>query len=236
MDQEFWTSEHADMIEDNFDEAQRILDVLNQAQEEHEKGGLYFKTTKKLLEVYRPLRFDAVNEKVMKTVESIDAYEEKEEKDFFIALDNILSMPGIYDYYSKEIGRFVTSSSPVTMGLFVHIIDAGIRLLSFTERNDDNELKYSDILKASYIDEKKDPHSLVEQLHTNWATFYRKKNEAITALSIIIFGPIGGRHPSSLYDDNQLKKKFGRFVKMADDIDTICSLADVTQKHEQNKI
>ena len=47
MEQEYWTSEHADKIEENMEEDQRILDTLDKAQEAHEKGGLYFKTTKK---------------------------------------------------------------------------------------------------------------------------------------------------------------------------------------------
>ena len=29
MDEEYWTTEHADLIEENMDEVQRILDVLD---------------------------------------------------------------------------------------------------------------------------------------------------------------------------------------------------------------
>lgn len=229
MEQEYWTIEHAERIEDKVDEAQRIYEALELAQTEHERGGTFFKTTKRLLETYRPLRFDAINEKMLRTVESVDSFDP--ESNLLIALDAILSMPEIYEYYSKEVRHFVSSSIPITMGLFVHMVDAGIRILSFVERNKENELKYSEILKAVYIDEEKDPHALVTQFNTNWATFYRKKNEAITALSIIIFGPLGGRHPSTIFDDNKLTKKYGHFVEMADKIDLICDLASVTEKH-----
>ena len=229
MEQEYWTSEHADAIEENLDEAQRIYDALESAQAEHERGGIFFKTTKRLLEVYRVLRFDAVHEKMLQTVESIG---DDTQQDMFVMLDNILSMPEIYAYYTKEVQKFTRSSVPITMGLMVHAVDAGLRMLSFIERDKQDGLKYSEILKALYVDEQKDPHTLVDQFHTNWATFYRKKNEAITALSIIIFGPLGNRHPSSLFDDNKLKKKYGRFVEWSDKIDLICDLAEVTERYE----
>lgn len=231
MEQEYWTSEHADKIEENMEEVQRILDTLDKAQEAHEKGGLYFKTTKKLLEAYRSLRFDTVNEKMLKVVESADSFSRSEDVGMAVTLDNILSMPEIYAYYSKEVDKFVTSSIPVTMGLFVHIVDSGIKILSFMERKD-KELKYSEILKALYIHEEKTPEELFKEFHTNRSTFYRKKDEAITALSIIIFGPIGSRHPTSLFDDNKLKKKYRRFLEMADTMDVICGMAEVTEAYE----
>ena len=232
MNEEYWTIEHADKINETIDEAQTILDTLDKAQEAHEKGGVYFKTTKKLLETYRALRFDTVNEKMLKVVESADSFSRGEAASLSVTLDNILSMPEIYAYYSKEIDRFVTSSIPVTMGLFVHIIDAGIKIMSFSERKE-TELKYSDILKALYVNEEKSPEELFKGFHTNRSTFYRKKDEAITALSIIIFGPLGNRHPSVLFDDNKLKKKYGRFLYMVDTMDTICGLAEVTEKYEE---
>lgn len=234
MDQEYWTNEHADKIEENMEEVQRILDVLEKAQEAHEKGGLYFKTTKKLLEVYRPLRFDTVNEKMMKVVESSDTFSRYGDVGLAVTLDNILSMPEVYAYYSKEVDRFMSSSTPVTMGLFVHIIDTGIKILSFTERKD-KELKYSEILKALYVNEEKTPEELFKEFHTNRSTFYRKKDEAITALSIIIFGPLGNRHPTSMFEDNKLVKKYGRFVEMADNMDMICGLAELTEEIENKK-
>ena len=232
MDEEYWTTEHADLIEENMDEVQRILDVLDKVQEAHEKGGLYYKTTKKLLETYRSLRFDTVNEKMLKVVESADEFLRYEDVNLAVTLDNILSMPEIYAYYSKEIDRFITSSIPVTMGLLVHIVDAGIKILSFTERKE-KEIKYSEILKALYVDEELPPEDLFKKFHTNRSTFYRKKDEAITALSIIIFGPLGNRHPTLLFDDNILKKKYGRFLHMADTMDTICDLAEITQKYDK---
>ena len=230
MDQEYWTSEHADAIEENLDEAQRILNALELAQTEHERGGIFFNTTKRLLETYRALRFDAINEKMLKTVEAIGDHDDS--TGMQVMLDNILAMPEIYAYYSQEVKKFAESSIPATMGLFVHAVDAGIKMLAFIERDKTGDIKYSDLLKALYVDIEKDPHTLVDEFHTNWATFYRKKNEAITALSIIIFGPLGNRHPSSLFDDNKLKKKYGRFVDWADRIDLICGLAEVTMAHE----
>jgi hypothetical protein len=141
---------------------------------------------------------------MLKTVEAADEFSRYENENLAVTLDNILSMPEVYAYYSKELDRFLTSSLPVTMGLFVHIVDSGIKILSFMERKD-KELRYSELLKAIYVDEEKPPEDLFKDFHTNRSTFYRKKDEAITALSIIIFGPLGGRHPSSLYEDNKLR-------------------------------
>lgn len=232
MEEEYWTTEHAKRMEENLDDAQLIWDTLEKTQQAHEKGGIYFKTTKRLLETYRSLRFDTVNEKMLKVVESADNFSRAESVDLAVSLDNILSMPEIYAYYSKEIDRFVTSSIPVTMGLFVHVVDAGIKILSFAERKE-KEIKYSEILKALYVDEEMNPDELFKKFKTNRSTFYRKKDEAITALSIIIFGPLGNRHPTLLFDDNILKKKYGRFLHMADAMDTICGLAEVTEKYEK---
>ena len=232
MDQmEYWEKGHAIALANNLEEAQAIFDALEKTQAAHEKGGVFFNTTKRLLEVYRSLRFDAVHEKILKTAESIDGY--SADLNSAAMLDNILAMPEIYAYYSREIKHFTETSIPVTMGLFVHAVDAGLKMLAFTERDKVNDLKYADILKALYVDEQKDPHTLVDQFHTTWATFYRKKNEAITALSIIIFGPLGNRHPSSVFNDNSLQKKYGRFMEWSDKIDLICGLAEVTEKYER---
>ena len=232
MDEEYWTTEHAEKIEENFEEAQKILDALEALEEAHKKGGVYFRTTKKLLEAYRALRFDIVNEKMLKTAEAIDSFSRDDNVGLAVALDNILSMPEIYAYYSKEIERFMTSSIPVTMGLFVHVIDMGIRIMAHAERNEEG-LKYSDILKALYVNEEKNNEELYKELHTNRSTLYRKKDEAITALSIIIFGPLGNRHPTSLFEDNTLIKKYERFLEMADNMDAICGLMDVTEKYRK---
>lgn len=228
MNEEYWTIEHAEKIEENMEEAEKILSVLNEMEAAHEKGGIYYRTTKKLLEAYRSLRFDTVNEKMLKVVETADVFDKD---NMLVTLDNILSMPDVYEYYSKEVDRFVSSSIPVTMGLFVHVVDTGIRILSFTERKD-SDIKYSEMLKAIYVDEEQEPEALFKQFHTNRSTFYRKKDEAITALSIIIFGPFGGRHPSLIIDDNKFSKKFAKFLDMATNMDLISDLADITERYE----
>lgn len=229
MDQEFWTTEHMMKFKENVDEATFITETLKRAHQEHLKDGCFFNATKSLLNCYRQLRFDFVNEKMLKTTEAISEFSANPNS--MATLDNIIAMPEIYNYYSKEISDFISSNTPVIMGKIVHIVDTGIKIMK--KREKDGPLKYSEILEAVYVKAEKSPETLIEDFNTNRATFYRKKDEAITALSIIIFGSLGDRHPSSIFDDSCLKKKYTRFMEVSDAMDLWCDMYTITEKYRE---
>lgn len=221
-----WTLEQVQECEKKLNEAEMISETLNKFREAHFAGGICFQTTLQLLRLYRTFRFDVVSEKMLKTAEAVDP--DAEHMNSAASLDTILAMPEIYGYYSKELRNFISSSTPALLGRLVHMIDTGIRILANQE--DKSGIRYSELLKALYVDEIKTPNELLDMFHTNSTTFYRKKNEAITALSILIFGPLGSRHPNLRYEEDKFQNKYGRFLEVANYFDDYCELLDV---HEQ---
>lgn len=203
-----------DEIREKINTACDLAEMLDYDQKQHEKDGLYYKTTKILLDSYRELRFDVANSKIIKTVESIDI----DTSNLSASLDIILAMPEVYNYYTKEIDSFVTSSSPAKMGLYIHLIDSGLKIMQHAEKKDD-PLAYSKIIKALYIDEEIPINDLFEKFKTNKSTFYRKRDEAITALSIAIFGATGYRHPMKNENNVEIEKKYEKYYNELDKID-----------------
>ena len=232
MNDNEWTNEQKALCEAKIDEAEEILDALTRYQQAHEKNGTFYEATKMLLKLYRPFRFDAVNEKMLRTAESIG--KTGQEASSVAELETILAMPEVYNYYSKELLRFTQSNAPTSMALFVHLVDAGIRILEHQNSVGQGE-NYARILKAVYVDAEKETDELFKELNMRRTTFYRKKDEAITALSIVIFGPLGFRHPSMQFEDEAFQAKYGWALGIADYLDEYCELIDVYNSHQEEE-
>lgn len=211
----------------SLEETAEFLEVLEEAQKTHEKNGTAYNTTKKLLEVYRTLRFDIIAEKIMRDIEGV-LHEEADAREINnYDLDRILSMPDNLSFFSSELKKFTNSSIPAACGKLVAFVDAGLRALQMQEETLNKNTHYFEILKASYVDAIKDPRDIFEDLKMSRAVFYVKKDEAITALSIILFGPLGERHPSNAEIGMYINKKFRFYFELADTIDTFCDIQGV---------
>ena len=55
----------------NIDNTVDLFKAIKKVEDEHEKDGVYFWTTKKLLQTYRALKNDIVNEKVLYSMDLI---------------------------------------------------------------------------------------------------------------------------------------------------------------------
>lgn len=229
--EEYWTIEHAAQMENKLSEAEYIYNTLIDTQKKHEKGGTFFETTKLLLESYRCFRFEIINEKLFKISETINTYDASNNNGI-ASLDNILAMPEVYKYYSKELVNFFSSNSPAVLGKFVHFVDSGLKVLK--DQEDKKGVSYADLLKAIYIDPEQSPEDIAKQFKISRASFFNKKNEAITALSIIIFGPLGMRHPTYMFDENELMKKFPNMVQVSDFLDMFIDLMEVRDKNKKS--
>lgn len=200
-------------------DATDLLLQINEIQNEHEPNGCFFEVTKKILEMYRYIRFDFL-EPIVKT--SVDEFQEygidfnadttEEQID---CLDFMVALPKDMYCNENEISSFVKSSAPTSIRKFISLIDSAMKPL---EIEDNNSAK---ILRTYYLyRDKKTKEEASAELGISVPTFFRKKKIAITKLSILIFGPLGERHPD--FSLSRLNKDYhSKLFEVADKIDEL---------------
>ena len=129
-------------------------------------------------------------------------------------LDYLLSLPENFTYCSNEIKKFVSSSEPARCGQFVHMVDSGMELL----KKQDEHLY--DVLYHAYIEGNKQPEidDVAEATGLTRVSYYRHKDKAITALSIILFGPLCQRHPAVYSKSSPFFARYEKIFHFLDDI------------------
>jgi len=201
-------------------EAAALLAQINEIQQEHEPGGCFYEVTKKILEMYRYMRFNSLEPVIRTSVEEFQEYgidlkdntgEQAECVDFMLALPKDM-------YCNKnELYSFVNSSAPETIQKFIGLIDASMKALQAED-------KYSaKLLSLYYLDRtKRTKEDVAGEMKISITTFFRKKKLAITKLSIFIFGPLGEKHPD--FSLSRLNKNYhSRLFEVADKIDELFS-------------
>ena len=198
----------------NIDNTVNLFKAIKKVEDEHEKDGVYFWTTKKLLQTYRALKNDIVNEKVLYSMDLIGLDRSKKIDD---NIDILLALPDIDNgiiYRSNKLKAFCTTSEIEQCKNFSNIIDAGMKALKALDKPS------YDLLYNAFINkEVKDYPLLIKESEMPTPTYYRHRDSAITKLSIVIFGPFGQRHPLSNFKISGSEKKYKKFFDVADKIE-----------------
>ena len=193
-----------------------IANGLEELEKMHSKDGVGYTTTKKLLGFYRRLKYDIIAEKTMQTVEIMEDYDLISGSDNSIEmnLDYLLSLPENFTYCSNEIKKFMSSSEPARCGQFIHMVESGMELL----KKEDEHLY--DVLYHTYIEGSRQPdiEEIVKATGLPRAGYYRHKEKAITALSIILFGPLCQRHPAVYSKSSPFFSKYEKVFRFVDDL------------------
>lgn len=199
--------------------ATNLLAQINEIQCEHEPNGCFFEVTKKILEMYRYLRFDFL-EPVLKT--SVDEFQEygidfnaSTTKEQIECLDFMVALPRDMYCNKNEISSFVKSSAPTSIRKFISLIDSAMKPLEIEDACS------AKVLRTYYLNRnKKTKEEVAAELGISVPTFFRKKKIAITKLSILIFGPLGERHPE--FSLSRLNKDYhSKLFEIADKIDEL---------------
>ena len=200
-------------------EASNLLFQINEIQKEHEPGGCFYETTKKILEMYRYFKYDSFSSVVDTSIEEFKEYginmEADTPSDKVDCFDFLLVLPKNMYCNKNELLSFVSSSAPASIGKFVHLIDASMKALELEDR------KGFKLLSSFYLDRnKKIKEETAKELGISLSTFFRKEKTAITELSILIFGPLGEKHPD--FSLSRLNKDYhSKLFDIADKIDEL---------------
>lgn len=203
-----------------------MCDSLEEIELVHSRGGEGYRAVMKLLQLYRKLKFDILVQKTIQTMDVMRQYDlmdDLSDSDMYMNMDFLMSLPENITYCSNELKRFVDSSEPARCGEFIHLVDSGMKLLRMQ-----NEHLY-DVIYLTYLDENEhDLEALMSKLNLTRSGYYRHRSEGITALSIILFGPMGERLPSARAKSDLFFHKYGEIFKMIGD------LCDAAREQTQN--
>lgn len=200
-------------------EASNLLFQIDEIQKEHEPGGCFYETTKKILEMYRYFKYDSFSSVVDTSIEEFKEYgidmEADTPSDKVDCFDFLLVLPKNMYCNRNELLSFVSSSAPASIGKFVHLIDSSMKVLEFEDK------KGFRVLNSFYLDRnKKTKEEAAKELGISLSTFFRKEKIAITELSILIFGPLGEKHPD--FSLSRLNKDYhSKLFDVADKIDEL---------------
>lgn len=191
--------DRAEDISARLEEMLSLEEAIQNVLKSHEEGGTCYRTTKLLLSIYRKLRFQIVEDAALTTFDVLESYGYKDaptEDDMTIKLisdlDYVLALPDNMLFCSNKIKRFLSSSEPATIGQFIALVDSGMKSLQ-----EQDPQAYA-ILNLMYCE--KTEHSIdyyIAKFDYPRSTFFRKRNDAITLLSICIFGLLAEKHPGT---------------------------------------
>ena len=201
--------------------AKKLLIDLEEASKEHEKGGVCFRTTKRLLEMYPLFKYELVYNKTIQTLEVFDAYGLlDQDNNAVMTIDFLLSIPDELTICRNNLKDFCVSHESKVCEKFARLLEAGLTALKTVDEKD-----YA-ILSEFFLKNIGEERSSQEVLNAvkergisiSNSSLYRERDNAISKLSVIIFGALGERHPRSYGGTLAFSRKYEAVFHLADAI------------------
>ena len=201
--------------------AKKLLIDLEEASKEHEKGGVCFRTTKRLLEMYPLFKYELVYNKTIQTLEVFDAYGLlDQDNNAVMTIDFLLSIPDELTICRNNLKDFCVSHESKVCEKFARLLEAGLTALKTVDEKD-----YA-ILSEFFLKNIGEERSSQEVLNAvkergisiSNSSLYRERDNAISKLSVIIFGALGERHPRSYGGTLGFSRKYEAVFHLADAI------------------
>ena len=175
--------------------AVKVRNVLDGAVKVHQKGGVCYEATKALLSAYRGIKYDKLAIKVQETEAAFKEYEYfcgKQKKKGEL-LEDLVTISDQRLLCWNRLQAFIDSGDPAAANAMVLLIDLSLQLLKKAEP------QHAKLLDAAYITNKgAGSEHVAGELGLARTTYYRERDKSIAALSAIIFGYLGERHPDWL--------------------------------------
>ena len=175
-------------------DAGRVKNVLDAAAKAHQKGGVCYEATKALLTAYRRLKYDKLAMKVRETEAAFQEYEYfcGKQKNEDSLLEDLVAISDQRLLCWNTLQAFIDSGDPAVANALILFVDLSLQVLKKEEQ------PYAKLLEAAYITKKRNSgasEDIAGELGLARTTYYRERGKAIAALSEILFGYLGERHP-----------------------------------------
>lgn len=175
----------------------REVEMMQKAVRIHDRSGICYKDTVKLLKSYREIKFSGIQKRIGDSSKDIE--------------DFLCNETGIRDEYGKALDRIEYTALPNSMKrwLYSSMVETTNAYISFVDEamwrmrwlgRDGRE--YRRILEILFIDPEWRRRSSEEKLKETGLTtrqFYERRHKAIEMLSKILWGPFGHRHCDSVF-------------------------------------
>lgn len=201
--------------------AKSLLLDLEEAAKEHEKGGVCFKTTKRLLEMYPLFKYELVYNKTIQTLEVFNAYGLiDKDHDAVMTIDFLLSIPDELTICRNNLKDFCASSESNVCEKFATLLEAGLSAMKEIDKRD--YIILSEFF-LNNLGNERGSHEVLDAVNglgvdISCSSLYRERDNAISKLSVIIFGALGERHPRSYGGTLGFIKKYKQVFEVADAI------------------
>ena len=175
----------------------REVEMMQKACKIHEKSGICYKDTLKLLKCYREIKYSGIQKRIGDSSKDIEDFLSKgsgRKNEYEKALDRIE-----YTNLPNSMKRWLYSSMVETTNAYISFVDEAMRRMGWLG-NDGRD--YCRILEILFIDPEWHSRGTEERLKETGLTtrqFYDRRRKAIEMFSKILWGPFGHRHCDSVF-------------------------------------
>ena len=175
----------------------REVERMQKACKIHDKNGICYKDTVKLLKSYREIKFSGIQKRIgdsSKDIEDFLCNDAVIKNEYGKALDRIE-----YTDLPNSMKRWLYSSMVETTNAYISFVDEAMWRMRWLGREGRD---YRRILEILFIDPQWCKRSSEDRLRETGLTtrqFYDRRRKAIVMLSKILWGPFGHRHCDSVF-------------------------------------
>ncbi|MDY5976524.1 MAG: hypothetical protein SPI84_07820 [Anaerovoracaceae bacterium] len=178
------------------EESLKLVSLMKQAYSMHEYSGKCYEDTEALLKKYYLLKYHDVQERISESGARISENYQTGGSlfDFYKVMDQITSMN-----VDDRLKGWLCSSMAEKTGAYIHLIDCAaesMRNLGRTGRENYSYI-YTMFMDPEYADEPWS--SRMESLGVSQRVYYLRRNQSISMMSKILWGPLSHRHFDSLF-------------------------------------